>query len=244
MPSRGKVHSGIAVLIASLVALAAPAKARDRGKLSAEVPSGVAPETRRQLFDGKSLRGWRGDNEQWSVREGAIVGRAATDRAAVLLSANRFGSFRLTFSARLAPGAEGAVCIWKRRSRAGKISLCPGIAFTFPEVGGWDGASHQNLAWKSVHPHPVKEPDSWVDVEILADVHTGRVRIAEDGVEVLDYIDPEPVGLLGGTLSFQVAAPPGASGEVQIKDILVDAAPRTGVLMTANLCAAQSPAAK
>jgi len=232
------------VSIVSVVAPAVLAKAVPESRPLADRSSGAEKETRRRLFDGKSLRGWSGDSGQWVVRDGAIVGRPATNRAAVLASDDRFGTFRMTFSARIPSGGDGALCVWGLRPTQGGGSPCRGVAFTFPTAGGWNGRSGTSLIWKSVHASPVKDPAAWIDFEILADVRTGHVRIAENGVEVLDYVDPEPARLTAGPLSFQLAEAAGPPREIEIKDVLADAAPRTGVLLTVNLCGVQSPAGK
>jgi len=240
-----RVDSGImGVSIILLVTPSLLAKTPSEGKPPGQNPPAAEPETRRKLFDGRSLRGWSGDKARWTIGDGAISGRSDPSGAAALVSDDRFGSFRLTFSVRVGPGGEGSVCFWGRRPSEARAWSCPGLAFTFPTPGGWDGRSGKSLTWKSVHSNPVKDGDAWIDVEILADMHTGRVRMAENGIEVLDYVDPEPTRLGAGPLSFQTAASAGPPRQIQIKNVLVDTAPRTGVLLTVNLCGVQTPAEK
>ena len=60
------------------------------------------------LFDGKSLRGWRGDQKFWSVADGAIVGQSTFDNPCTtttyLHQAGTFADFELEFDMKL----EGA----------------------------------------------------------------------------------------------------------------------------------------
>jgi len=207
-----------------------PASARTRG---------AASETRRMLFDGKSLAGWRGDAARWNVRDRVIVGRAGEAGDSFLLSNRSYGSFRLTFSARVDEGGQGGLCFWGGRPRG----AAPGcLSFTFPTPGARDRASDKNLTWKSVHPAPARKADGWLDVEVLADARTGRVRMAYDGIEVLDYVHPDPGQIERGALAFHVAAAGGRTPEVKIKDVLVDVAPQASVLVTVNLCGSQGRA--
>lgn len=56
----------------------------------------------RSLFDGKTLKEWRGNPEVWSVEEGAITGRTDTgiDHNTYLIYSETFRNFELTFKYR------------------------------------------------------------------------------------------------------------------------------------------------
>src|SRR5262245_42843693 len=55
------------------------------------------------LFDGKTLKGWHGYKDLWSVKDGEIVGRNEKPLAfsTYLLTNGKYTDFRLTFSSKL-----------------------------------------------------------------------------------------------------------------------------------------------
>ena len=62
------------------------------------------------LFDGKTLNGWRGKEELWSVRDGAIVGSskpAGIKSNTFLVYAEPFGDFVLRFEYKFSGGNSG-----------------------------------------------------------------------------------------------------------------------------------------
>src|SRR6476659_5277402 len=77
------------------------------------------------LFDGKSLDGWEGYEDLWSVKNGVIVAKNTKpiNYSTYLLTKRKFSDFRLVFSAKLLEGSEmhSGVAIWGKK---------------FPEVPG------------------------------------------------------------------------------------------------------------
>src|SRR5688572_30440072 len=61
------------------------------------------------LFDGRSLAGWTGATDAYTVEDGAIVCRPGT--AGNLLTAGQYSDFVLRFEFRLTPGANNGLCI-------------------------------------------------------------------------------------------------------------------------------------
>ncbi len=63
------------------------------------------------LFDGKSLAGWSGDTDFWSVEDGCIVGRSTAERplprSIYLFREGEAGDFDLTFEYRITGGNSG-----------------------------------------------------------------------------------------------------------------------------------------
>ena len=69
-----------------------------------------------KLFDGKTLEGWEGYSDLWSVKDGVIVGKntAPLKYSTYLLTKNKYSDFRLTFAFKLEPGSEmhSGVAFW------------------------------------------------------------------------------------------------------------------------------------
>ena len=64
--------------------------------------------TFRSLFDGKTLKGWRGDEDFWSVKDGAIVGKNSANSGEQFLSLREtFGDFVLRLQFRHLAGNSG-----------------------------------------------------------------------------------------------------------------------------------------
>src|SRR4051812_20108531 len=67
------------------------------------------------LFDGKSLAGWEGYTDLWSVKDGVIVGKntAPLKYSTYLLTKDKYTDFRLTFSFKLAESEmHSGVAFW------------------------------------------------------------------------------------------------------------------------------------
>ena len=81
--------TGVAV---ALLALATPAAAQDAP------PAGFT-----SLFDGKTLKGWRGDPTIWAVRDGALTGGSDKDIPAntFLIFERPYGDFELRYTYRM-----------------------------------------------------------------------------------------------------------------------------------------------
>lgn len=63
------------------------------------------------LFNGKDLSGWKGREDLWSVKDGAITGRTSDDKPIMentfLVSEKEVGDFDLTFEYRIEHGNSG-----------------------------------------------------------------------------------------------------------------------------------------
>lgn len=71
----------------------------------------LAAQSEIQLFDGKSLAGWHGDPNYWSVEEGAIVARSTPenpcDKSTYLFWEGQASNFELNFEYKLIGGNSG-----------------------------------------------------------------------------------------------------------------------------------------
>ncbi len=68
-----------------------------------------------ELFDGRSLRGWRWAREgesfqpSWEVRDGLLCGRPGLGRDVYLLTEKSFTDFELRFDWKIAPGGNSGI---------------------------------------------------------------------------------------------------------------------------------------
>ena len=79
---------------------------RPESSRQAGVPNGFMP-----LFDGMTLKGWRGDPEIWSVRDGAITGGSDEPIAenTFLIYEHRFSDFELRYKYRMSGSGNSGV---------------------------------------------------------------------------------------------------------------------------------------
>jgi len=79
---------------------------------AAALPTAADQEEFLEIFDGKSLKGWEGNEKFWSVKDGAITGQTTADNPT---SGNTFliwrdgelGNFELTLKFRIVGGNSG-----------------------------------------------------------------------------------------------------------------------------------------
>ena len=69
----------------------------------------------------------------------------------------------------------------------------------------------------------------WNDLEILA--QGNRVRVAVNGVAVVDYIDPEPNRIKAGPIALQLHSNK-VPQEVRFKDLVIETFPKEEKLIT------------
>lgn len=192
---------------------------------SAPAPAALPPMT--SLFDGRSLAGWEGDPQIWSVRDGAIDG-VAEHGGRLIYTKGDYTSFRLVLQERLISEREHlGVCFWGDRTADFNYGQC--VLVIPPSGGMWDyhpgkkGPPHENPA------HPKFDARTWHTAEILANFQTGTVRMAVNGVEVLRYKDIDPARLHKGPIGLQIHA---NASEVQYKDLRIETDPKEDRLFT------------
>jgi len=79
--------------------------------LAASSPLADARDGFESIFDGKSLKGWRGNNQFWSVRDGAMTGETTeknpTDHNTFLIFQGNVADFELRLKMRILAGNSG-----------------------------------------------------------------------------------------------------------------------------------------
>src|SRR2546421_12936010 len=78
------------------------------------VPPRAGKSVTKTLFDGKTLNGWQGNLDWWSVQDGAIVGKFSDKvPTSFLFTKDNYSDFRLTLSSRVVESENHAgVCFW------------------------------------------------------------------------------------------------------------------------------------
>jgi hypothetical protein len=224
------------LLLATLASATMP-RARagdDRGRDDAGAYPGCV-----KIFDGKSFEGWEADPSTWSIVDGAMRGVGGSSRLAYTKTDH--GSFRLIFTARMAPvnGDHLGVLFWGNRPddpSKPKIDNAGWIQFMPPHGAMWDyhPPKHHNL------PHETLAKGSrdftrWSTTELLCNLEKGTMRAAVDGVEIARYTHPEP-GERTDPERRIIPGPIGmfrhGAGASEYKDIYLEDHPREDRLLT------------
>ena len=196
-------------------------------------PFDAAAAGMRPLFDGKSLNGWVGDPECWRVVDGAIVGVKGNQN---LMTAEDFDDFRIIVSTIQvdSPSNHQGVGFWGERLPPGTFGYGGCIDFMPPMNWTWDyttnrGANGTLRLSRDVDKDLGITRSEWTQAEILVNRAQGRVRMAVNGIEVLDYTDRNPARFKTGPIGLQAH---GGNRDVRYKDIFIETAPKQSRLIT------------
>ena len=78
------------------------------------VPLRAGKTVTKKLFDGKTLDGWQGNLDWWSVEDGAIAGKLGENVTSFLFTKDNYSDFRLTLSSKMAESENhGGICFWE-----------------------------------------------------------------------------------------------------------------------------------
>jgi hypothetical protein len=213
--------AGLACL-ASLALFAASAPSADKDKADKDKADNKAPEVppRKgksetvQLFNGKNLDGWEGYEDLWSVKDGVIVAKndKRVNFSTYLLTKNKYSDFRLVFSAKLVESEmHSGVAFWgevrpsvsKDPEKDRTKYTYAGHLVMFPSGWGmYDLFGRNGLPVDGGPAKKVGKQHDWNDIEILA--QGNRVRVAVNGVAVVDWRDPLPDRIKEAPLGLQL----------------------------------------
>ena len=196
------------------------------------VPPRTGKSVTKNLFDGKSLNGWQGNLDWWSVKDGAIVGRFdAKVPTSFLFTKENFSDFRLTLQSKMVESDNHAgVAFWGEIAEQGANKwYVHGPLVIFPNPSMWDYNAGKGLRVYKPATGKVTSQHEWVKVEILA--QGNRVRSAFNGVWVMDWRETNPSLIKEGPIGVQLHAWNGLQ-EVQYKDIVIETFPKEDRLIT------------
>lgn len=181
-----------------------------------------------KAFDGKTLDGWVGRKDLWSVENGEIVGKndEPIKVSTYLQTARKFSDFRITFDFKLAKSEmHSGVAFWGRRAPdegaeytyAGHLVMFPS-GYGFYDLFGRNGLGVNNgAACKKVgHQH------DWNHIEVLA--QGNRIRFVLNGHLVADWREPEPKRIKDAPIGLQLHSNK-VPQEVRWKNIVIEAFP-------------------
>ena len=186
-----------------------------------------------RLFDGKTLDGWVGNPECWKVVDGAIIGVRDNQ---LLMTAGDYDDFRLIVSSvqvRDAANHQG-IGFWGERPPAGRWDYGGCLLVMPPMPWMWDYAKKGGPAGKYARKRDLAKElgvkrSQWTQAEILVNRAEGSVRMAVNGIEVLDYVDSQPGRFKKGPVGLQAH---GGNKEVRYKDVFIEVAPKQDRLIT------------
>jgi hypothetical protein len=193
------------------------------------------------LFNGKNLDGWEGYEGHWSVQDDVIVGKNTrpVPVSTYLVTKQTFSDFRLTFSAKLVQSEmHSGIAFWGQvdpnappaNQRDRSQYTYRGHLVMFPsDWGMYDLFGRNGLPVDGRPAKKVGKQHDWNDIEILA--QGNRVRVAANGVAVVDWRDPEPQRIREAPIGLQLHSNP-MPQEVQFKGLLLETFPAEDKLIT------------
>ena len=228
-----KTRAGLGLVAGIALAASALLSAEPRAT-AGPTPDTPASETI-TLFDGKDLKGWEGHEKYWSVIDGEIVGKntEAVPVSTYLFTKRKFSDFRLTAKAKLVTSEmHSGIAFWgKAAPEKGDPFTYMGHLVMFPS--GWGMYDLHRRNGLPVDGKPAKAASKgdheWNDLEILATGH--RVRVAVNGVPVVDFTDPKPELVAEGPIALQLHSNK-VPQEVHFKDLVLETFPKQDKLTT------------
>jgi hypothetical protein len=194
-----------------------------------------------KLFDGKTLDGWEGYSDLWSVKDGVIVAKNTSPLSfsTYLLTKGKYTDFRLTFSAKLVESEmHSGVCFWgvakpdvaKDPKKERSEYTYAGHLVMFPSGWGmYDLFGRNGLPVDGGPAKKVGKQHDWNDIEILA--QGNRVRVAVNGTAVVDWRDPEPDRIKEGPIGLQLHSN-SVPQEIHFKGLVLETFPKEDKLLT------------
>ena len=226
---------------APAVAPKAPATAAAKPTENVVVPPNKGESKTIQLFDGKTLNGWTGYSDLWSVKNGAIVAR--NDKplkfSTYLLTKDQYTDFRITFASKLVESEmHSGISFWgevrpsvSKDPKADRTEhTYAGHLVMFPSgYGMYDLFGRNGLPVDGAPARKVGKQHDWNDVEVLA--QGNRVRVAVNGKAVVDWYDPEPKRIKAGPIGLQLHSN-NVPQEILFKGLVIETFPKENKLIT------------
>ncbi|MGC4004572.1 MAG: DUF1080 domain-containing protein [Pirellulales bacterium] len=178
-----------------------------------------------ELFDGKTLTGWNGDETVFAVRDGAIVGGTLkTDlKHNVFLATNKdYGNFELTLKFKLLGGDKANAGVQFRSKRIANHHEMIGYQADLGQNywGALYDESRRNKILAGPKLEDVKKvlkADDWNEYRIRADGK--RIQLWVNGLQTVDYTETDDAIEQKGLIAVQIHG--GPASEAWYKDIRI-----------------------
>jgi len=192
----------------------------------------LAQVTPAVLFDGKSFAGWEYNPDVWILHDGAMRGSGQYGQ---IFTKDDYGSFRLLVTARVivpeinTGNGHLGILFWGERPAPGTWGAANALQVQPPHGAMWDYRTNKAVTPARVIPRQNLLYHDWHTTELLADLKSGSLRMAIDGVEIIRYTHPDPSLLKAGPIGMQLHQ---ATSVVEYKDIKIETDPQEDRLMT------------
>jgi len=165
-----------------------------------------------QLFNGKDLEGWEGNEKLWSVKDGVIVGKNTepVKVSTYLVTKRNFRDFKLHATVKLVDGGpqqmHSGIAVWGRLApEKGDPYTYQGHLVMFPSGWGmYDLHRRNGLPVDGGPARKVGKQKDWNDLVILC--QGDHIRVAVNGTLVVDWHDPKPELIMEGPIGLQLHA--------------------------------------
>ena len=179
------------------------------------VLSGMATETSpTPLFDGKTFKGWEGNEKFFRIEKGAVVGgnlKSRIPRNEFLCTKRTYKNFVLTLEVQLRGGPRANAGIQIRTKRIPTHHEVIGYQADMGQ--GWWGSlydeSRRRTMLAKADPAVIKKvlkPDDWNKYVIRCE--GPRIRLYLNGTLTVDYTEKDPKIPLEGIIGLQIHSGP------------------------------------
>ena len=182
------------------------------------------------LFNGKDLKGWDG-NANWTVVDGTIQGNGGSGLGqSSIWTIEDYDNFRLIVTSRMIEVNKDhlGVLFWGARPEKGVYKSKGFLQVQPPNGSMWDYVINKDPKPERPVPNPRLDYTQWSTIEILANLGTGEVRTASNGVELVNYKASDSSSWKRGPIGMQQHG----KGIIQYKDIWIEINPKENKLIT------------
>jgi hypothetical protein len=186
------------------------------------------------LSDGRSFAGWQGDtNKTWRIEEGGFVGgslRSKVARNEFLRTERSYTNFVLRVKFKLVGTPAGGFINGGVQVRSQPAENPPNemVGYQCDLGDGWWGAlydeSRRNKVLVKPDPKAVEKalkPAEWNEYVIRCEGR--RIRTAINGVDMIDYTEPDESLPQSGLIGLQIHA--GGPAEASYKQVTIEELP-------------------